>query len=78
MTIDQSIASPRIHHQWRPDKLQYESKLDASIVNELVRLGNAVEETKTLAIAQGAQRLKDNQLRAASDPRTASQSVAVG
>ncbi len=78
MTIDQSIASPRIHHQWRPDKLQYESKLDASIVKELARLGHSVEETKTLAIAQGAQRLKDHQLRAASDPRTASQSVAVG
>lgn len=78
MTIDQSIASPRIHHQWRPDKLQYESKLDASIVEELSRLGHSVEESKTLAIAQGAQRLKDDQLRAASDPRTASQSVAVG
>ncbi len=78
MNIDQSIASPRIHHQWRPDKLQYESKLDASIVEELARLGHSVEETKTLAIAQGAQRLEDDQLRAASDPRTASQSVAVG
>jgi gamma-glutamyltranspeptidase / glutathione hydrolase len=78
MTIDQSLAAPRIHHQWRPDKLLYESKLDASVVKELARLGHNVEESKALATAQGAQRLNTTQLRAASDPRTASQSVAVG
>jgi gamma-glutamyltranspeptidase/glutathione hydrolase len=78
MEIDQAIAAPRIHHQWTPDKLMVEPELPQDIVTQLKEMGHAIQESKTLAIAQGAQRLVGEKLRSASDPRTNGLAIAVG
>ncbi len=71
-TIDAAIASPRIHHQWSPDTLAIEEAVPQSIESELVSMGHKIQRGKTLAVAQGVERLPDGTLVSASDPRVPS------
>ena len=75
MSIDQAIASPRIHHQWSPDVLAYEDTLTEDVVQQLGALGHKLDKGKTLAVAQGVQRTAAGELQAASDPRVPSQAA---
>ena len=71
-SIDTAIASPRIHHQWSPDKLAYEEALAPHVSQALQQTGHTLDRGKTLAVAQGIERLASGQLVAASDPRVPS------
>ncbi len=68
-TLPVAMAGPRIHHQWRPNVVQHESKLDAEILNGLKSRGHQVQELSsggaTQAIAVGA----DGELIGVSEPR---------
>jgi len=88
-TIDQAIASARIHQQWRPDVVYHEPNLgglrmpiseDKNTANEttkhLEKMGQLLKVSSTLAIAQGIQKT-DRGLLAASDPRTDGQAISV-
>lgn len=77
-SIDVALAAPRIHHQWSPDALAYEDALPPEVSKALADMGHKLEKGKTLAVAQGIQRLASGELVAASDPRVPSQSAAVG
>ena len=48
----QATAAPRIHHQWRPDKLVVETSLAPAIVAALEKLGHHVERTSSVGITQ--------------------------
>lgn len=85
-TIDQSLGSARIHHQWRPDQLTYESVLGGMygqtpseqtprIVERLKSKGHELKSAKYLAVAQGIAK-NGNVLTAASDPRVDSSAAA--
>ena len=87
-SIDQAIASARVHQQWRPDLVYYEPNLgglrqslskdrDTSndVTMHLEKLGHPLRVANTLAIAQGIQRT-DRGLLAVSDPRTDGQAIA--
>ncbi len=76
--IDEAIRSPRIHHQWRPNELLFESTMESETVDGLRSLGHSMKSAKVLAIAQGIQAMNAGSLLAASDPRTASKAIAVG
>ncbi len=86
-TIDQAIASARIHHQWQPDILSHEPNLgglrqpiskDRDSSSEaskmLENLGHTLKVSNSIAIAQGIQRTSEGLL-AASDPRTEGESI---
>ncbi len=88
-TIDQAIASARIHQQWRPDIVYHEPNLgglrlaltdgrdsssDAS--KHLEKLGHPLKVSSSLAIAQGIQKT-DRGLLAATDPRIDGQAIAI-
>ncbi|MCF7963086.1 MAG: gamma-glutamyltransferase, partial [Pirellula sp.] len=84
-SIDQAIASARVHHQWQPDLLYIESGLgglrptatekvsvkerEGSISKQLASMGHLIKPMNSLAIAQGIQATTHGH-RAASDPRT--------
>ncbi|MFO1062661.1 MAG: gamma-glutamyltransferase [Pirellulales bacterium] len=72
MSIDEALASPRIHHQWSPDTLSVEDKLPAAIQAELKMRGHSIATSSALAIAQGIMRDSEGLLTAASDPRVPS------
>lgn len=87
-SIDQAIASARIHQQWRPDMVYHEPNLgglrlalsdardsssDAS--KHLEKLGHPLKVSSSLAIAQGIQKT-DRGLLAASDPRIDGKAIA--
>jgi gamma-glutamyltranspeptidase / glutathione hydrolase len=88
-SIDQAIASARIHQQWRPDVVVHESNLggirmpisdvkstENDTTKHLEKMGHPLKVASSLAVAQGIQKT-DRGLLAASDPRTDGHSIAV-
>ena len=86
-SIEQAIASARIHQQWQPDIVYHEPNLGGerqSLVKDrdpssessrhLEKLGHPLKVSSSLAIAQGIQRT-DRGLIAVSDPRTEGESI---
>jgi len=86
-SIEQAIASARIHQQWQPDIVYHEPNLGGerqAIMNDrdpssevskhLEKLGHPLKVANSLAIAQGIQRTERGLL-AVSDPRTEGESV---
>jgi gamma-glutamyltranspeptidase / glutathione hydrolase len=51
MTIREALASPRIHHQWKPDELKVES-LPAKVLEDLAVRGHKVKVVKGAGAAQ--------------------------
>ncbi|MEQ1843757.1 MAG: gamma-glutamyltransferase, partial [Verrucomicrobiales bacterium] len=68
LTVDQSLAEPRFHHQWRPDELRVESGFPASTLRELRRRGHPVVEVNSLGACQAIEQ-RQGAFRAAHDPR---------
>ncbi len=52
MDLPAALAAPRIHHQWRPDKLVVEESLDPAIVAALEKLGHRVDRTRSVGVTQ--------------------------
>jgi len=42
--IEQAVSAPRIHHQWRPDRLTVERSMDSRIKQELEDRGHRIHE----------------------------------
>lgn len=77
-SIDQAIASPRLHHQWSPDQAVCEEAMSEDLRSGLRSQGHQVTTVSSAAVAQGIQfqRAQDNDpavdevaLIAAADPR---------
>lgn len=69
MSIEQSLAEPRLHHQWRPDLLVVERAMPPETVARLEALGHRVERRNTMAVAQAVAVAADGNVTAAHDPR---------
>ncbi|MFT4570362.1 MAG: gamma-glutamyltranspeptidase/glutathione hydrolase [Hyphomicrobiaceae bacterium] len=72
LSVEEAVAAPRIHHQWRPDILRVESGISAVVRASLERLGHSITEwpkqgsvQAVEVIGQGSKR----RVRASSDPR---------
>jgi gamma-glutamyltranspeptidase/glutathione hydrolase len=54
MDLQQAIDAPRIHHQWRPDRIDHEPfALSAETKAELTRMGYALHERQRIGMAAG-------------------------
>ena len=71
MDIAAATAAPRMHHQWRPDRLYLEPGIGAGTIAELKRKGFDVRESGKIGSTQSIRRLPDGTLAGASDPRRA-------
>ena len=64
----ESLAMPRIHHQWAPDSLKIETKFGDDVLKELEARGHTLERSSGFGACQCIQ-LRDGLLYPAHDPR---------
>ena len=64
----ESLAMPRIHHQWAPDSLKIETKFGDEVLKELEARGHTLERSSGFGACQCIQ-LRDSLLYPAHDPR---------
>jgi gamma-glutamyltranspeptidase/glutathione hydrolase len=63
------LANPRIHHQWRPNRLRVERAMPQEIQDALKAKGHTVSPTSSLGVSQALSLEPDGKLAAQSDPR---------
>jgi gamma-glutamyltranspeptidase/glutathione hydrolase len=52
MNLQEAIDFPRVHHQWKPDRLDIERGISPDTIALLKKAGYAIEETKPAVIAR--------------------------
>jgi gamma-glutamyltranspeptidase/glutathione hydrolase len=55
MPLDQALAQPRIHHQWSPDEVRHESRLDESLAAGLAKRGHKLKPVEKMGVSQAIQ-----------------------
>ncbi len=68
MPVKQAIEIERIHHQWLPERLLIEGKLDAAQKKALEQRGHVIREQSALGVVQ-AITVNGSEIRGAADPR---------
>jgi len=71
MNIQQAIDAPRVHHQWYPERIDYEKNaLSTKVKEKLINMGHKIGEQTVLGMAEGIMVNSNNQIiYGASDPR---------
>ncbi|MBD2081605.1 gamma-glutamyltransferase [Leptolyngbya sp. FACHB-17] len=70
MDVRRAIATPRIHHQWQPDRLMVEQwGLDPLTIAELQRRGHQIQQRGKWGNANAIVILPDGSIEGAADPR---------
>ena len=44
LSLDEAIASPRVHHQWKPDQIWAEERLDPKVEQGLIERGHEIRK----------------------------------
>ena len=68
-SLTESLAEPRIHHQWRPNRLRVERAMPQETQDALKAKGHQVSLTSGLGVSQALSLEADGTLAAQSDPR---------
>jgi gamma-glutamyltranspeptidase/glutathione hydrolase len=68
MPVATAVESPRIHHQWLPDRLNAEARIDAEQRKLLEQRGHAVREQSALGVVQAIS-WDGSTMNGAADPR---------
>ena len=71
MTMQESVSTPRFHHQWLPDNIKFETSFDTLVFNSLKKLGYAIDQINSPIIGKvdAILVLPDGQLEGGADPR---------
>ena len=70
MDAQTAIDQPKFHHQWRPDELKMEKKMDPAVMAALAKRGQVVREVKYLGAAHAVGLAPNGQgFLGAADPR---------
>lgn len=71
MALDRAVAAPRVHHQWRPDRLEVEPGINSTVVEALGGRGHVVRVLagRELGEVQAIQVRPNGTRVAVSDPR---------
>ncbi len=70
MNIKKAIDMPRIHHQWLPDEINYETfGLSSDVKKDLEKLGYKIGSVKEIGRVQGIMIDNKNYIWGATDPR---------
>lgn len=70
LDVEQALAHPRFHHQWKPDRIVMEEAWPASVIESLRSKGHEVAVVSRLGAAQAVQySFDEDEFRGASDPR---------
>jgi gamma-glutamyltranspeptidase/glutathione hydrolase len=52
LPLSEAIGQPRIHHQWSPDELRIEARLDERLKQSLQARGHQLKETRNMGVSQ--------------------------
>jgi gamma-glutamyltranspeptidase/glutathione hydrolase len=52
MPVKQAVDSARIHHQWMPERLSIEARIEAEPKKSLEQRGHAIREQNALGVVQ--------------------------
>lgn len=70
MNVQDGVDFPRIHHQWKPDKLVFERGISPDTIAILKRMGYTVDESHPVVLARvEAIAMQNGWLQGAHDPR---------
>lgn len=69
MTLPEAVAAPRIHHQWRPDRLSFDPRYNTADAFQLAKRGHLVHALSTAGVTQAIGRDAQGRLVAVNDPR---------
>jgi gamma-glutamyltranspeptidase/glutathione hydrolase len=72
MGVEESIAAPRVHHQWSPDELRIESAIGSDVVEAMKQRGHTLREVGKIGIGVSQGVMWDEtakSFRGAHDPR---------
>jgi len=61
MDAQTALDQPKFHHQWKPDELKVEEKMDPAVVAELVKRGQNVIKVRYLGASQAVGLAPDGQ-----------------
>jgi gamma-glutamyltranspeptidase/glutathione hydrolase len=53
LPLDQAIGQPRIHHQWSPDAVRVETRLELALESALIRHGHKLTPVGSMGVTQG-------------------------
>jgi gamma-glutamyltranspeptidase/glutathione hydrolase len=67
--LDEALAAPRWHHQWRPDRVLVEAELPAAVADALRDRGHVVEASTAAGVSQAIELRGDGTFKAVHDPR---------
>jgi gamma-glutamyltranspeptidase / glutathione hydrolase len=68
LEVRAAVESPRIHHQWKPDRISIEKEFPKDVLDGLKQRGHELKTVDELGAVQIIQ-LKDGKFYGASDPR---------
>ena len=68
MPIEEAVAAPRIHHQWKPNVLRVEGEIPGAVGATLRRRGHVIRDIKDIATVQGIL-VRQGKITGAADPR---------
>ncbi|MCB1235293.1 MAG: gamma-glutamyltransferase, partial [Verrucomicrobiae bacterium] len=69
LDVEDSLAEPRLHHQWSPDELRVEETMPPEVIAALEALGHHVSKTSRLGATQAITYDPRGFFRPAHDPR---------
>lgn len=75
MPIEQALAAPRFHHQWRPDVLFIEDTFAEDTEEQLREFGHDVRRIKSVGVTQAITLTNSGHFRGAHDPRVSGQAA---
>ena len=52
MELSAAVAAPRIHHQWRPDRLSVEATLAPRVLSSLEHYGHTLSTDRNVGVTQ--------------------------
>jgi gamma-glutamyltranspeptidase / glutathione hydrolase len=72
MNVQDAVDFPRVHHQWKPDRLDFEMGVSPDTISALKGMGYSIEEARPRILARvEAILISDGWLEGANDSRSA-------
>jgi len=69
MSLFEAVQSPRFHHQWWPDLVMHEEKMDAGLIQELNQKGHQTKALKSIGLIEAIIRLPNGNYQGVADER---------